>query len=70
MTEKEFTQYVIDGMKKYQPKNDTSELVGYSHGIMHILTDVANFAELNKVDWKLVGNEAEKMYKNLTSPNE
>lgn len=70
MTEKEFTQHVIDGMKNYQPKNDTSELVGYYHGILHILTDVAYFADLNKVDWALVKEEAEKMYKNLTCHNE
>lgn len=66
MTEKEFTQHVIDGMKEYQPKNDTSKLVGYYRGILHILTDVECFAELNKVDWTIVKEEAEKMYKSLT----
>lgn len=70
MADKEFTQHVIDGMKNYQPKNDTSELVGYYHGILHILRDVAFFADLNKVDWTLVKEEAEKMYNNLTCHNE
>lgn len=61
----EFTQHVIDGMKKYQPKNYDLEIEGYWFGISLILMDVVRFADLNKVDWELVKEEAEKMHKSL-----
>lgn len=61
----EFTQHVIDGMKKYQPKNHALEIEGYWFGISLILMDVAKLADLNKVDWAFVKEEAEKMHKSL-----